>query len=556
LDYDLLIKNGRVADGSGMPAYAADLGVKDGKIAEIGRLDAPAARTIDATGKVVAPGFIDNHCHFDAQVTWDPLCTFSPQHGVTTVIFGNCSLGLAPARPEEQTALAMMLSRVEDIPMQCLEAGVQWTWESVAEYLDAIDRRLGVNAGVLMGHSAVRRYVMGEASHQRPEATVAELDAMKEIIRDGIRAGALGLSFGRNANHRDVLGRPIPGVIAPVDEIYDLASALRGLASGVLQCGSAYPLEIREGFATRMSDISGRPVVYNQITYNPKAPDAWKEHLRLVEEHALQGYRVYPVTDPRVQPPGRFTLRNFQGFDSLPTWRKVMIGSTDEEKKAAFSDPARRTSLRAEVDENQWRSIVVKATFLEKNHALHDKSVATIASEQGKDALDALLDLALEEDLNTSFAPMQEPRDEMAATALLQSPHVLIGLSDAGAHVQGTAGYGYGTTVLGYWVRERQALSLEEAIRKLTFMQASVLGIANRGLLWPSFAADIVVFDADTIGAMEPEDVHDLPGGGTRLGLEAQGIDYTIVNGQVLLDQQKHTGAYPGQVVRGGSNHK
>ena len=281
--YDLLIRDGLVVDGSGMPAFHADVGIERGKVTEIGRLGGPGKQTIDADGRAVAPGFIDNHCHFDAQVTWDPLCTFSPNHGVTTVIFGNCSLGLAPARPDDHEALAMMLSRVEAIPMESLEAGVPWGWATFPEYLDVLDRRLGVNAGVLMGHSAVRRYVMGEDAYDREAATGPELEAMKAIVREGVTEGALGLSFDRNTGHLDLLGRRIPGIVAPVEEIYELASALRGLSSGVLQCGSAYPLEIRDGFATRMSEASGRPVVYNQLVYNATTPDAWRAHLDLVE---------------------------------------------------------------------------------------------------------------------------------------------------------------------------------------------------------------------------------------------------------------------------------
>ena len=563
MDYDLLIKNGRIVDGSGMAGYDADLGIKDGKIAEIGRLDAPAARTIDATDRVVAPGFIDNHCHFDAQITWDPLCTFSPQHGVTTVIFGNCSLGLAPARPEDRTDLAMILSRVEAIPMESLEAGTQWAWGSVGEYLDALDRRLGVNAGVLMGHSAIRRYVMGDASRERAEATPDELDAMKDVIRDGVRSGALGVSFGRNMTHEDLLGRPIPGIVAPVDEIYELASALRGLSSGVMQCGSAYPLEIRDGFCTRLSEISGRPMIYNQIVYNAKSPDAWRNHLEIVEASVRDGHRVYPVTDPRLVGT-RYTLRNTQAFDRFPTWREVMMGTTDDVKKAAFRDPGVRQKLRRESEEGRglagaqpvdWQVISVNRPVLPKNRGMQGKSIAAIAEEQNKDPLDAFLDLALEEDLSTRFASDLGRRGREEATAtLLQSPYVLIGLSDAGAHVEFQAGYGYGTTVLSYWVRERHVLSLEEAIRKLTFMQACFFGIPNRGLLAPGFAADVVIFDPDTIDSEEPEEVHDLPAGRTRMGLEARGIDCTIVNGQVLIEEGQHTGAYPGRVVRASSH--
>jgi N-acyl-D-amino-acid deacylase len=552
LDYDVLIRNGRIVDGSGMPAYEADIGIKNGRVAEIGRLTAAATQTIDATGRVVAPGFIDNHCHFDAQVTWDPLCTYSPQHGVTTVIFGNCSLGLAPARPDDRTALAMMLSRVEAIPMESLEAGIDWTWGSFGDYLAALDRRLGINTGVLIGHSAIRRYVMGDASHEREQATPDELEEMKTIAREGIQAGALGLSFDRNLTHADLLGRPVPGIVAPFEEIYEIAAGLRGLAQGILQCGAAYPHEIRDGFCTRMHEVSGRPVVYNQIAYSPQAPDRWQMHLSLVEEGIRQGHRVYPVVNPRPTET-RFTLRNYQGFDRLESWRPLMNADTDQ-KATALRDPAFREKVRIEADAAnilKWDGVLVGRTAVAQNGPLQGKSIAAIAAERGEDPWSAFFDLALAEELKTTFINRQKTDEEATAT-LLQSPYTLIGLSDAGAHVAFEAGYGYGTTVLAHWVRERRALTLEEAVSKLTFMQASMFGIANRGLLWPGFAADVVVFDPEHVAVPEPEEVHDLPGGRTRLGLEAQGVDYTIVNGQILLDHGQHTGAYPGAVIRSG----
>ena len=557
--YDLLIRDGLVVDGSGMPAFHADVGIERGKVTEIGRLGGPAKQTIDADGRAVAPGFIDNHCHFDAQVTWDPLCTFSPNHGVTTVIFGNCSLGLAPARPDDHEALAMMLSRVEAIPMESLEAGVPWGWATFPEYLDVLDRRLGVNAGVLMGHSAVRRYVMGEDAYDREAATGPELEAMKAIVREGVTEGALGLSFDRNTGHLDLLGRRIPGIVAPVEEIYELASALRGLSSGVLQCGSAYPLEIRDGFATRMSEASGRPVVYNQLVYNATTPDAWRAHLDLVEQRVREGRRVYPVVNPRPQST-RFTMRNAQVFDRLPAWQAVMTGS-DEQKLAAFRDPSMRRRLHAEAVEGEnipvtalpirWEGVFVAKPALDKNAGLAGKSVAQVAQEQDKDVLDAFLDLVVEEALATSFRNSQAGGDNEAMAAMLGSPYTMIGLSDAGAHVVFEAGYGYSSVVLGHWVREERVLTLEEAVRKLSFMQASVYGLHDRGLLRPGMAADVVVFDPDTIAAEETDETHDLPGGLMRLRQLARGVDYTIVNGQTLMEGGEHTGAYPGRVMRG-----
>ena len=555
--YDLLIKNGRIIDGSGAPAFDGNVAVTDGRIVEVGKADGPATRVIDAHGMAVAPGFIDNHCHYDAQIIWDPLCTYSCYHGVTTVIFGNCSLGLAPVRAEDQYFLTQMLSRIEAIPMEALQAGVDWSWSSIPEYLDAVDRRLGVNAGILIGHSAVRRYVMGEASQER-DATGEEIEAMQGVIRDGMAAGALGLSFNRNPAHFDMEGRLVPGSVAPISELYALAESLRDLNTGILQCGAAYPLEISEGLCTKLSQVSQRPMVYNQIVHRWSEPDRWKEHLAIVEERIREGNRVYPLINPR---PGnsRFTLKNAQVFDRLPSWQRIMMESP-EKKMAAFRDPEVRRRLHAEAVEHidlppnafspRWDKVWVSDTALEKNRELLGKSMADIAEEQGKDVLDAFLDLALEEGLDTKFVVNQTGGDDEAMAVLLSHPDTVIGLSDGGAHVIFDAGYGYCTLVLGHWVREKHALSLEEAVRKLTSAQASLFGMEDRGLIQPGLAADIVVFDPDTVAPKNPEMVRDLPGGGERLNQFAEGIELTVVNGQVLIEGSEHTGAYPGRVLR------
>jgi N-acyl-D-aspartate/D-glutamate deacylase len=555
--YDLLIKNGRIIDGTGAPGYEGSVAVTDGMIAAVGEADGGAARTIDAHGMAVTPGFIDNHCHFDAQATWDPLCTYSCYHGVTTVIFGNCSLALAPAREEDQYFLMQMLSRIEAIPLEALQAGLKWTWGSIAGYMDALDQRLGINAGVLIGHSAVRRYTMGEASQER-EATGAEIEEMKGIIRDGLKAGALGLSFNRNPAHFDMHGRPVPGIVAPMEELYTLAEALREVGTGVIQSGASYNQEIKERYCTRLSEISGRHVVYNQISHRWSAPNHWREHLAVVEERLREGSQAYPLINPR---PGnnRFTLRNAQTFDRLPAWQPLMMRSP-EEKMAAFRDAEVRRRLHADAVEGvgipfdafsrRWDKVWVTDVALDKNRGLVGKSVEEIAQEQGKDVLDAFLDLALEEDLNTEFALNQTGGDDDAMAALLSHPSTVIGLSDGGAHVIFDAGYGYSTLLLGHWVREKHALPLEQAVHKLTAAQASLFGLEDRGVLRPGMAADIVVFDPETVAPEPAEMVSDLPGGGRRLNQLSRGIEYTVVNGQVLLEGNEHTGAYPGRVLR------
>ena len=557
MSYDVLIKNGRVVDGSGLPSFIGDVAVKDGKIAEMGKLSGPAKRTIDAHNRAIAPGFIDNHCHYDAQVTWDPLCTFSCYHGATTVIFGNCSLALAPVRQGDEDALVSMLSRVEAIPMDVLQAGIQWGWESFGDYMNALEGKLGVNVGALMGHSAIRRYVMGEAGYER-DATDDELKAMQQVVRTGLEDGALGLSFNRNRGHFDHSGRPLPAVVAPFEELYALAEAMGDVGTGVIQSGASGPLEMDQGYCSKLSDLSGRPVVYNQIVHRWTMPGHWQRHLDHVKETVRQGSRAYPLLNPR--PVNQtFTMKNCQVFDRLPAWKPIMVGSVAD-KIAAFQDMELRQQLRAEaVDRSgvpqdsisiQWDRAWVVEPALEKNAGLKGRSIADIAGETGKNVLDALLDLALEEDMETVFEMNLLGGDEDAMAELLNSPYPIIGLSDAGAHVVFDAGYGYSTHLLGHWVRDKSVLSLEDAVHKLTFAPATVFGLNDRGLIRPGYAADLVVFDPDTVAPEEPTEVFDLPGGGMRLAQKARGVDYTIVNGEVLIAEGEHTGALPGEVAR------
>ena len=558
MTYDLLIRNARVIDGSGMPSFRGDVAVKDGKIVEAGKLQGSAKRTIDAEGKAVAPGFIDNHCHYDAQVTWDPLCTYAPHHGITTVVFGNCSLALAPAKPEDHSVLAGMLARVEAIPMEALEQGTRWSWTTIAEYLDAIDQGLGVNAGVLIGHSAVRRWVMGEDSQDRTEATPQELEEMKTIVRDGMAAGALGLSFNRNPGHYDIRGKLLPACIAPHEELVELSSVLGEVGTGVIESGASAPFELKEGLMSRMAQASGRPVLYLQIAWRAGAPEQWKDHLAFAEDRINQGIRVYPMVNPRPSI-NTFTLRNAQLFDRMPSWAPIMTGSI-EGKLEAFRDPAVRKVLSAEAVEGvgvnydifsrRWDLISVHDTTLEKNRSLIGKSVAQIAQEQGKGILDAFLDLSLEEDMGTEFEAIQLGGDEASMAELLNSPYTVVGLSDAGAHLVFEANDGFSTFFLGHWVREKQIMSLEKAVRRITFDSASMFGMYDRGLIRAGMNADLVIFDPDTIALGPEEKVGDLPGGAIRLRRLAQGVDYTIVNGEVLIEGGNHTGALPGRVAR------
>jgi N-acyl-D-amino-acid deacylase len=553
MTYDLLVQNGRIVDGSGMPAFHGDVAISGGKIIELGRLSGPAKRMIDANGAVIAPGFIDNHCHYDAQVTWDPLCTYSCYHGATTVIIGNCSLTLAPVRQTDHETLAGLLSEVEAIPMDVLREAVPWNWETFPEYMDAIGQRLAINVGTLVGHSAVRLYAMGEASQSRA-ATESELALMSRVLREALEAGALGLSVSRNMSHLDVHGKLIPAAFAPEAEMFSLAQVLREVGTGVMQSGGGAAPELRQGLMSRLSEASGRPVIYNSITHSLHAPQRWKQHLELVEERYKAGTRAVPLCTPN-SASILFNMKNSQFFRQMPNWLSIMQ-LTDDEKLRMYNDPATREGLRADLDlpnngfDRRWDILMVDEPALPQNQHLTGKRVAEVAVLQGKEPLDAFLDLAVEEELNTVFAFCHRNTDRSSVAEILTSPYTVVGLSDGGAHVQYHSEVGYSTRLLGYWVREQGIMSIEQAVRRLTFDSASAYGIHDRGLLRPGWAADLVIFDPETVQPRKQDIVHDFPHKAWRMRVLADGIHYTVVNGEVVLDHEKPTGAMPGRVLR------
>jgi N-acyl-D-amino-acid deacylase len=553
--FDLLLKNGRIVDGSGRPAFHGDVGVMGGRIVEVGRLDGPARRVIEADGRVVAPGFVDNHCHYDAQVLWDPLCTFSCHHGATTVIIGNCSLALAPVKAHEREKLAGMLSYVEAIPMDVLQAGVPWSWETFPEYMRAIGARLGVNVGTLVGHSAVRLYAMGEACSER-DATEAELATMRRVVREALEAGALGLSITRNMNHFDIAGTRIPAACAPESELFALADVLREVGTGVIQCGGGTNPELKDRLLSRLSQACGRQVMYNTLLEQARQPGRWRTHLAHVEDTVRQGIRAIPLCNPG-SVVNRFTMKNCQVFRSMPTWLPI-LQAADADKLAAYRDPATRAKLRAEVDapigpdstfSKRWDLMVVEEPQLAKNRGLRGQNIAEIARAQSKEPVDAFLDLAVEEELATVFSLGEINMDTEAVAQILGSPYAVVGLSDGGAHVQFHSNVSNPTRLLGYWVREKRIMSLEHAVRRLTFDSATAFGIYDRGLLQPGMAADLVVFDPDTVRPVAEDVVHDFPSNGWRMRELAEGIHYTVVNGEVLLEKGTHTGSHPGRVL-------
>lgn len=560
MSFDLIVRNGRIVDGTGLPGFRGDVAIQDGRIVEIGRVDGLANRTIDADGLIVAPGFIDHHTHFDAQNLWDPISSSSCWHGVTTVVTGNCSLSLAPARPRDRDGIVGCFVRVEAIARRALEVGVDWAWEDFGGYLDRLDQNRGLNVACLVGHSAIRQFVMGEESSDRP-ATPAEIEAMKAVLRESIAAGAIGFSMNQSKHHFREDGRPIPSAAAPHEELIALAGVLGELNAGALQVnGGSMGVEIdpREAydFLKDLARAGGRPLVFNTISQRYQAPEAWREALALADEAIAEGYRIWgtgsttPITFS-------FTLLNAQViFDHMPTWHDLMF-APKAERIAAFRDPARRPAFRFEATEDptprnfhkRWELVEILQTRPE-NRRWEKRSVADLAAAEGKHPVDALLDLALAEDLETRFKTVMVNGDRPSVAEILRHPGVIVGTSDGGAHTALLADYGYCTELLGPWVRDRGLMSLEEAVSKLTLVPATLFGLTDRGLIRSGFAADLAIFDPATVGPVEPHLAQDYPAGESRLVQPARGIVATVVNGEVLTEDGRHTGTLPGRVLR------
>ncbi len=555
--YDLLLKGGRIYDGSGLPSYNADIAVANGNIADIGRLTGSATRTVDVDGLAVAPGFIDPHTHLDGQLFWDPLGTSSCYHGVTSVIIGNCGLSLAPAKPEDRDALIKSFVRVEAISRRVLEKGVKWRWTSTGEYFSALGEKLGINVGALVGHIAVRHYVMGEDAVERG-ATPDEVEKMRLLVRQGMEAGAVGFSTNQNPRHIREDKKPVASRLASDEELGALLDVLGDMNRGVVQLsGGGSDARGRIAYAADMARRAGRPVLWQSISHSWSRPDHWKGMLESTATvFREEGLPIYAMTQAKPFEM-RYTLLDAQCFDEFPTWKTAMFGPV-EARKQMFSDPDCRKKLRAEAIEDKspsvfprrWDVISVDKVKLPKNKSLEKKTVEELARSEGKDGLDVFLDLSLEEDLETRFVHITTQGDPGAVCEILKHPAVIIGQSDAGAHMGYDARFGYCTAFLGRWVRDSGIMPLEEAVSKLTFRVASVFGLNDRGLARPGMAADLVVFDPATIDTWEPEYVQDLPGNETRMIQKAAGVHHTVVNGDIVIENGAATGLFPGKVLR------
>ncbi len=557
MEFDLLIRGGRVVDGSGLPSYVADVGIKNGKVVDIGRLNGSAARTIDAAGLVVAPGFIDHHTHMDGQILWDPYGTCEPQHGVTSIIMGNCGLALAPVKPGGEDAIIKSFVRVEAIPRIALEKGVPWSWRSYGDYLDRLEGNVGINVGGIVGHIAVRQYVMGEESVERT-ATADEIEKMRQLVSESILGGALGFSTNRNERHMREDGLPVPSRLATEEELLALCDVTRELNSGVIQTNHGRHCVEQIPEYDRIVRRTCRPLIWQSVQYKESEPELWKNMLDGIATTFRDGYQAYGLTHT-VPLMRHFTMKDAQTFDEFPVWKNLMF-LPQAARKQAFADAETRKKMRDDMAEprpvsfhRNWGRVFVEKVIKPENQQYAGKSVAELAALRNQDPLDAFLDLSLEENLDTTFETTNRGFNPEVMSTIMKSPYIIIGTSDAGAHVQFGADFGYCTTLLGMWVRDRQMISLEQAIHKLTFHVASVYGIEGRGLLRPGFAADVTIFDPQTIKACAPEWADDYPAGTKRLIQRSEGICQTIVNGRVIYEDGKLSGEMPGAVLRGSA---
>jgi N-acyl-D-aspartate/D-glutamate deacylase len=554
MSYDIVIKNGTVVDGTGAARYRADVAVSDGKIAAIGKITDGAKKIIDASDLIVSPGFVDPHTHYDAQICWDPLISCSSWHGVTSVIMGNCGVGLAPCKPAVQEVAAWDLVNVESIPFDVLGKGVTWDWESFPQYMDAAEKRgMGINLGFLAPLTPFRHYVMGEESMER-EATTEETLRIQALLREAVAAGAMGFTTTTVAQHVGFKGRPLACRLASRAELKAYANVLRELNRGVIEVALGDPAQPNK---YEMLDFllteSNAPVTWLAVLSRDDDPEAAMNTLRVAEPLIKRKGIPQASCRPLV---GQIDLRIPFIFAAMRSW-KPAFNQPVEAQKNLYRSADFRAAFRADlarprlVFSGRWETIEVHEISNPALKHLEKKTVAEIARERGQDGLDAFLDLALEDDLKTQFIVPLFNSNEDGVQELITDPRTMIGLSDGGAHVDMLCDAGYSTYLLGRWVREKEAMTLEYAVKRLTSEPADFFGLKNRGRLQQGLAADIVLFDANTVGsAKRPEMRHDLPGGGRRLVMPAQGVQCTIVNGVVLYDEQKHSGAFPGQVLR------
>ena len=566
--HDLVIRGGTVVDGSGAARFTADIGIREGRIVEVGRITSTAARTIDADGLIVSPGFIDGHTHMDAQVAWDPLGSCSCWHGVTSVVMSNCGFALAPCKPEDRDLYARCLSAVEDIPTEAMAAGIDWTWETFPEYLATVERLpKAINYGMYIGHSALRMYAMGKRAFTE-KATEDEMVSMADLVKEALRAGAMGFSSSRASTHVTPDNTPVASRIAEWEEIDRIVAAMAELDAGIFQVGP----DIASGpahraFLARLRELAlayRRPVMFGVLaTKQGDDPTGWAYQTRYIDETVAAGGRMFGQGTTR-SINAIFSLKSYLPFDVLPAWRKVRDLPMEEQKRR-LADPEVRRELVAAEERMKPRDNVFQgggaATTDPRRpdysnlYALNgidwdDPTVEQLARARGQHPVEVMIDLSLANENQVYVQPLvnESPDDVLG---ILKHERTLATFSDSGAHVAQEMGSSLQTHLLSYWVRKRAAFTLEEGVKKITRDNALAWDLTDRGLVREGYRADLVLFEEDRIRPTLPTVERDLPGGARRLVQKAEGIRATLVNGAVAFENGEATGAYAGTVLKG-----
>jgi N-acyl-D-aspartate/D-glutamate deacylase len=546
--YDVKIAGGEIVDGSGKERFKGDVGIKDGKVVALGSAPDQARETIDASGHVVAPGFVDVHTHYDAQVLWDPMLTISPWHGVTSVVVGNCGFGVAPTKPEHRDLILRTLERVEGMSLAALKAGIgaDWPFQTFPEYMDALERQpLGINVAVMVGHTPVRLSVMGDASTTRA-ATSAEVAEMKKIVAEAMSVGAVGFATSVSKVHVGYSGRPVPSRLAEFGEMLEMADAVGKSGHGIIHYNVGRGPRWDEYEALHKK--SGRPVIWTALLAGSLGPGSHRPQLEKSAELIASGLPIYPQGACRpIQI--EFDFRSPVVFDTFASFERLRAANTDDERRAVYADKSFRDRVKRQLADRGpddaffmgkelegdsrrevFRNLVISDA---PDKSIVERGLFEVASARGVDPVDLMFDLA-GQDIRIKMRANVLNYEEAEVREIVQDPNVLIALGDGGAHMSQLCDACYATHLLGHWVREDKALSLEQAVHQLTQRPADIFGLTDRGRLAMGLPADIVVFDPATVGASKLERVHDLPAGEDRLISKPEGVKAVLVNGVKL----------------------
>jgi N-acyl-D-amino-acid deacylase len=554
MSYDLLIKNGTVVDGTGTPRFRADVAIAGDRIAAIGKVTEGAKRVIDASDLIVSPGFVDPHTHYDAQICWDPVISCTSWHGITSVVMGNCGVGVAPCKPESREIAAWDLTNVEAIPYDSLSKGVTWEWETFPEFLNAAQKRgAALNLGFLAPLTPFRHYVMGVESMDRA-ATAEETAKIAALLDEAMSVGALGFSTTTLKQHIGFKGQPLACRLASKDELKAYANVLKKQGKGAIEVALTKKIAVVQDDEYELLDLllseSGRPVTWLAMASTPRHPERALETLNRVEPLIKRGGLPQILCKPFVS---QLEMRNPFTFADNEVWG-IVFNRPAEEQKKIYADPEFRNRFRESLKRphlftGRFHRVEILEVTNPAMQPLVGKTVQEVADMRQADPLDTFLDLALEDDLNIQYTMQQMHEDGIQQ--LITDPRTMIGLSDGGAHVDMLCDAGYATYLLGNWVRKREAISLEFAVKRITSEPANFFGIKERGQLKQGWKADVAIFDYNTVNsARRAKMAHDLPGGGRRLVMPAEGIEYTVVNGKVSYEHGKHNGTMAGEVIR------